>query len=120
MSDVRLLLKEKADIETAMQRDLEPHIRTFAQQELDKVCKQIAREEWDKLFEQLETDQMLARVTELEASNKELLGALEYLLKQCEENERNNMNYMGVSEFAKERASKAIQKARGQEDEYQK
>jgi uncharacterized protein (UPF0332 family) len=47
------------------------------------------------------------------AAAPELLGALEYLLKQCEENERDNMNYMGVSEFAKERASKAIQKARG-------
>lgn len=47
------------------------------------------------------------------AAAPEMLDALEYLLKQCEENERNNMNYMGVSEFAKERASKAIQKAKG-------
>jgi hypothetical protein len=58
-------------------------------------------------------DYPLTENANLMAAAPELLGALEYLLKQCEENERDNMNYMGVSEFAKERASKAIQKARG-------
>ena len=53
-------------------------------------------------------------IERLKSIKKELLEAFEYLLKQCEENERNNTNYMGVSEFAKERASNAIQKAKGE------
>ena len=80
MSDVRRLLVIKADIETAMQRDLAPHIRAFAQQELDKVCKQIkeAHAEYDKLFEQQKIDQLNQRMAGLEASNAELLEALEH------------------------------------------
>jgi hypothetical protein len=79
MSDVRRLLVIKANLETAMQRDLAPHIRAFAQQELDAVCKQIeeAREELDRLFEPQEIDQIKARVSELEASNAGLLDSLE-------------------------------------------
>lgn len=74
MIDVRRLLAIKDNIETVMQRDIAPHIRAFAQQELDKVCKQIeeAREEWNKLFEPQEIDQIKQRVSELEASNKQL------------------------------------------------
>ena len=85
MNDVRRLLAIKANIETAMQRDLAPHIRVFAQQQLGEVCKAIeeAREEWDKLFEQQEIDQLKQRVAELEASNKELLDALEDLIYEC-------------------------------------
>ena len=79
MNDVRRLLAIKANIETAMQRDIAPHIRVFAQQQLDNIYKQIkeAHAECDKLFEQLELDQLKKRVTELEASNAELLEALE-------------------------------------------
>lgn len=51
---------------------------------------------------------------DLIAAAPELLEALEYLLGQCEENERNDMNFMGISMFAKEQATKAIQKASGQ------
>lgn len=79
MNDVRRLLAIKANIETAMQRDLAPHIRVFAQQQLDEVCKAI-EEAWkdlSKLFEPQELDQLRARVKELEASNAELLAALE-------------------------------------------
>ena len=58
---------------------------------------------------------MRDRIRRLEASNAELLEALVYLLKQCEENERNKANFMGTSTFAREQANKAIQKASGQE-----
>ena len=79
MIDVRRLLAIKANIETAMQRDLAPHIRVFAQQQLDEVCKAIeeAHAECDKLFEHMELDQLRSRVAELEASNAELLDVLE-------------------------------------------
>ena len=50
---------------------------------------------------------------ELKASNNELLEALEYLIGQCEENERNQTNFLGISQFARDKAIKAIQKARG-------
>ncbi len=115
MNDVRQLLKTKANIETAMQRS-DPLMRLVWQRQLDVVCGEIekAREEWNKLFEQQGINQLKQRVTELEASNKELLEALEYLFGQCEENERNNTNFMGTSMFAREQATKAIQKARGQ------
>ncbi len=68
MKDIKWLLKEKANLETVMQRGLETSVRAFAQQELDKVCKQIkeACEEWDRLFEQQEIDLLKQRVSELE------------------------------------------------------
>ena len=57
MSDVRRLLAIKANLETVMQRGLlDPHTRVFEPQELD---------------------QLKQRVVELEASNAELLEALE-------------------------------------------
>lgn len=110
MSDVRLLLKEKADIETAMQRALSPHIRAFAQQQLDAVCKEIeeAREEFGKLFEPQEIDQLRARVKELEASNAELLEALEGML-ELRPDDCSSQIYK-----IRQKAEKAIQKARGQ------
>jgi cell division septum initiation protein DivIVA len=119
MIDVRRLLVIKANLETVMQRDLETSVRVYAEQQLDAVCKEIeeAREEFGKLFEPQEIDQLKQRVSELEASIKEMLGALEYLLGQCDENERNETNFMGTSMFAREQATKAIQKARGQANE---
>jgi hypothetical protein len=79
MSDVRRLLAIKANLETVMQRDLETSVRVYAEQQLDAVCKEIeeAREELNKLFEPQELDQLKQRVVELEASNAELLEALE-------------------------------------------
>ena len=78
MSDVRRLLAIKANIETVMQRDLDPLMRVVMQRRLDVVCKEIeeSREEWNKLFETQELEQLRARVMELEASNAELLEAL--------------------------------------------
>lgn len=99
MNDVRRLLAIKANIETAMQRDLAPHIRVFAQQQLGEVCKAIeeAWEDLSKLFEPQELDQLKQRVAELEASNavlleengklrkinKELIGFLEKECRMC-------------------------------------
>lgn len=82
MNDVRRLLKTKANIETAMQRS-DPLMRLVWQRQLDVVCGEIekAREEWNKLFEQQGINQLKQRVTELEASNKELLAALEVIEK---------------------------------------
>jgi len=79
MNDVRRLLATKADIEKTMRRELAPQTRAYAEQQLYVVCKEIeeAREEFGKLFEPQEIDQLKARVSELEASNAELLDALE-------------------------------------------
>jgi len=92
--DVRRLLAIKANIETAMQRDLAPHIRVFAQQQLGEVCKAIeeAREEWDKLFEQQKIDQLKQRVVEMEASNTELLEALKNECRLCRHGNGNSFN----------------------------
>jgi len=85
MNDVRRLLAIKANIETAMQRDLAPHIRVFAQQQLDEVCESIkeAREDLSKLFEPQEIDLLKQRVAELEALNAEMLVELEAQRKEC-------------------------------------
>ena len=93
MKDIKKLLAIKANLETAMQRDLAPHIRVFAQQQLYAVCKELKeiRDELNKLFEPLEIDQLKQRVAELEASNAELLDVLEDFVIDVE-------GYFGFSE----------------------
>ena len=78
MNDVRRLLKNKEYIETAMQR-ADPLMRVVMHRRLGVVCEELKeiRDELNKLFEPQEVDQLRARVMELEASNKELLEALE-------------------------------------------
>lgn len=94
MIDVRRLLATKADIEKTMRRELAPQTRAYAEQQLYVVCKEIeeAREEFGKLFEPQEIDQLKARVSELEASNAELLDVLEDFVIDVEA-------YFGFSEM---------------------
>ena len=78
MNDVRRLLKNKEYIEKLMQR-ADPLMRVVMQRRLDRVCERIeeAREEWHKPLEPQEIDLLKQRVAKLEASNMELLEALE-------------------------------------------
>jgi hypothetical protein len=126
MNDVRRLLVIKANLETVMQRDLETSVRVYAEQQLDAVCKQIeeARIEWNKLFEQQEIDQLKHRVSELEASNAALLGALEDFVISVEcyfgyselddIQPKNDMAYF-IGEYRT--AKNLIKKARGYSNE---
>ena len=61
MKDIKKLLAIKAELETAMQRDIDPLIRVVMQRRLDKVCEEIEKEYagWDKLFEPQENDRNL-------------------------------------------------------------
>jgi len=61
MKDIKKLLAIKAELETAMQRDIDPLMRVVIQRRLDKVCEEIekAYAGWDKLFEPQENDRNL-------------------------------------------------------------
>ena len=86
MSDVRQLLKTKADIETAMQR-ADPLMRLVMQRRLDVVCGEIeeAREEWHKECTDLleENDALKNRIAELEREVQDYKEENVKLLQQC-------------------------------------
>lgn len=91
----------------------EKNIHKFPGVLLQGVTQEAAKLLYEKV--EIVAEGTKAKMEELEACNVELLEALEYLLGQCEENERNNTNFMGISNFARTQATKAIQKARGNE-----
>lgn len=110
MKDIKKLLAIKAELETAMQGGIDPLMRVVMQRRLDVVCEEIeeARAEWDKLFDPQEISRLKKRVAELEASNAELLEALEGML-ELRPDDCSSQIYK-----IRQKAEKAIQKARGQ------
>ena len=90
-------------------------MRLVMQRQLDVVCGELKeiRDELNKLFEPQEVDQLRARVMELEASNKELLAALEAAREFIVDGMARGFVGMPEDEDVLEVTEKAIRKAKG-------